>query len=216
MGRAGGQDEMYIGAMSKLVPHPEPDSGLVKRATDAILKMISVVPISEEFKTDFPEKRARQLARTAARASAGLSGGAALAPGPLGILTLLPDIIGVWRVQAQMVSDIAAAYGKSASVTQEQMVYCLFKHTASQLFRDIVVRSGERYLVRPVSLRMMQSLVALIGVKVGQRTLGKAVARYAPVVGAMGVGAYAYYDTQQVAKTAISLFSHTIDVVVDE
>ncbi len=96
------------------------------------------------------------------------------------------------------------------------MVYCLFKHTASQLFRDIVVRSGERYLVRPVSLRMMQSLVALIGVKVGQRTLGKAVARYAPVVGAMGVGAYAYYDTQQVAKTAISLFSHTIDVVVDE
>ncbi|MEI8170564.1 MAG: hypothetical protein WCG50_12865, partial [Rhodoferax sp.] len=112
--------------MSKLVPHPEPDSGLVKRATDAILKMISVVPISEEFKTDFPEKRARQLARTAARASAGLSGGAALAPGPLGILTLLPDIIGVWRVQAQMVSDIAAAYGKSASVTQEQMVYCLF------------------------------------------------------------------------------------------
>jgi len=216
MGRVGGQDEMYIGAMSKLVPHPEPDSGLVKRATDAILKMISVVPISEEFKTDFPEKRARQLARTAARASAGLSGGAALAPGPLGILTLLPDIIGVWRVQAQMVSDIAAAYGKSASVTQEQMVYCLFKHTASQLFRDIVVRSGERYLVRPVSLRMMQSLVAMIGVKVGQRTLGKAVARYAPVVGAMGVGAYAYYDTQQVAKTAISLFSHTIDVVVDE
>jgi len=216
MGAAGGQDGMYIGAMSKLSLQPEPDSGLVKRATDAILNMISVVPISEEFKTDFPEKRARQLARTAARASAGISGGAALAPGPLGILTLLPDIIGVWRVQAQMVSDIAAAYGKSASVTQEQMVYCLFKHTASQLFRDIVVRSGERYLVRPVSLRMMQSLVAMIGVKVGQRTLGKAVARYAPVVGAMGVGAYAYYDTQQVAKTAISLFSHTIDVVVDE
>jgi hypothetical protein len=207
---------MYIGSMSKLIPHPEPDAGLVKRVTDAILNMISVVPTSGEFTNDFPEKRARQLARTAARASAGISGGAALAPGPLGILTLLPDILGVWRVQAQMVSDIAAAYGKSASVTQEQMVYCLFKHTASQLFRDIVVRSGERYLVRPVSLRMMQSLVALIGVKVGQRTLGKAVARYAPVVGAMGVGAYTYYDTQQVAKTAISLFSHDIDVVAEE
>lgn len=38
-------------------------------------------------------------------------------------------------------------------------------------------------------------------------SVGKAIARYAPLVGALGVGAYAYYDTQKVADTANELFS---------
>ena len=189
-------------------------AGLSNRVTEAILKLISTVPKSSEQESSTPEVRARLLARTAARTSAGISGGAALVPGPLGILTLLPDIVGVWRVQAQMVSDIAATYGKTATLTTEQMVYCLFKHTASQLFRDVVMRSGERFLVRPVSLRMMQSVVSKISIKVGQRTIGKTVARYAPVIGAIGVGGYAYYDTYKVAKTAIELFGKEV-VLVD-
>jgi hypothetical protein len=41
------------------------------------------------------------------------------------------------------------------------------------------------------------------------------VARYAPVIGAIGVGGYAYYDTNKVAKTAIELFSKEVVVVVD-
>jgi hypothetical protein len=32
-----------------------------------------------------------------------------------------------------------------------------------------------------------------------------------PVVGALGVGAYAYYDTGQVAATAMALFSRDIE-----
>ncbi len=35
---------------------------------------------------------------------------------------------------------------------------------------------------------MMQSLAAIISIKVGQRTIGKTVVRYAPVIGAIGVG----------------------------
>lgn len=189
--------------------------GIGDRMTDALLNLISAVPSSSENTSTTPGVRAKLLTRNAARTSAGISGAAALAPGPLGMLTLLPDIIGVWKVQAQMVSDIAGAYGKTATLTQEQMVYCLFKHSAAQLLRDVIVREGERYLVLPVSLRMMRSLVTKIGVKVGQRSLGKVIARYAPVVGALGVGAYAYYDTQKVAKTAIELFGSEV-VVQDD
>jgi hypothetical protein len=61
---------------------------------------------------------------------------------------------------------------------------------------------------------MMRSLVSKIGVQVGERTFGKAIARYAPVVGAVGVGAYAYYDTKKVAETAIELFSS--EMVIQE
>lgn len=182
-------------------------TGLADRASDAIMNLISAVPASSETNSSTPDARAKLLARNAARLSASISGGAAMAPGPLGMLTLLPDIVGVWRVQAQMVSDIAAAYGKTSTLTKQHMVYCLFKHSAAQLLRDVIVREGARYLVLPVTLQMMRSLVSKIGVKVGERTFGKAVARYVPVVGAVGVGAYAYYDTKNVAKTAIELFS---------
>ena len=185
-------------------------TGVADRVSDAIMNLISSVPFSTEINSSNPDARAKLLARNAARVSASISGGAAMAPGPLGILTLFPDIVGVWRVQAQMVSDIAAAYGKTATLTRQHMVYCLFKHSAAQLLRDVIVREGERYLVLPVTLRMMRSLVSKIGIKVGERTFGKAVARYAPVVGAVGVGAYAYYDTKKVAETAIELFSSEV------
>jgi len=185
-------------------------AGIADRVSDAIMNLISAVPSSFETNSATPGDRAKLLARNAARTSAGISGGSAMAPGPLGMLTLLPDIVGVWRVQAQMVADIAAVYGKTATLTRQHMVYCLFKHSAAQLLRDVIVREGERYLVLPVTLRMMRSLVSKIGIKVGERTFGKAVARYAPVVGAVGVGAYAYYDTKKVAETAIELFSSEV------
>lgn len=183
---------------------------LADRASEAIMNLISSVPGSSEDSSATPDMRAKVLARNAARVSAGISGGAAMAPGPLGMLTLLPDLIGVWKVQAQLVSDIAATYGKTATLTRQHMVYCLFKHSAAQLLRDVIVREGARYLVLPVTLKLMKSLVSKIGVKVGQRTFGKAVARYAPLVGAVGVGAYAYYDTKKVAETAIELFSSEV------
>jgi hypothetical protein len=190
-------------------------AGLADRASDAIMKLISAVPSSSEVNSSAPHARAKLLARNAARVSASISGGAAMAPGPLGMLTILPDLIGVWKVQAQLVSDIAATYGKTASLTRQHMVYCLFKHSAAQLLRDVIVREGARYLVLPVTVQMMRALVAKIGISLGERTVGKVVARYAPVVGALGVGAYAYYDTKKVAETAIALFSSEI-VVKDD
>ncbi|MFZ4481337.1 MAG: hypothetical protein ACOYNZ_15750 [Rhodoferax sp.] len=182
-------------------------AGITGRASDAIMKLISAVPSSAETNSATPDARAKLLARNAARVSASISGGAAMAPGPLGMLTILPDIVGVWKVQAQMVSDIAATFGKTGTLTRQHMVYCLFKHSAAQLLRDVIVREGARYLVLPVTMQMMRGLVSKIGIKVGERSFGKAVARYAPVVGALGVGAYAYYDTKKVAETAIALFS---------
>ena len=61
---------------------------------------------------------------------------------------------------------------------------------------------------------VLQRVAGRIGVSVSKRAVGKGVSRWLPVVGALGVGAYAYYDTGQVAKTAIDLFSG--DVHIDD
>lgn len=189
-------------------------TGISGRVADAILDAIGAIPGSEEVGSATPHARANALTKRAASSAATISGTAAMVPGPWGVLSLLPDIIGVWKVQSQLVADIAAAYGKSASLTKEHMLYCLFKHMASQALRDVVVRAGERFLVRRTSLGVLQKISTVLGVKVTQRVMGKAVARYVPIAGALGVAAYAFYDTRKVAATAIELFSS--DVVIEE
>lgn len=111
-----------------------------------------------------------------------------------------------------MVSDIAAIYGKKSTLTQEQMLYCLFRHTAAQAVRDIVVRVGERFLVRRASLKTLQMVAQRVGVHVTQRAIWKGISRWLPIVGAAGVGAYAHYDTRRVAATAIELFEKEITI----
>ena len=92
------------------------------------------------------------------------------------------------------------------------MLYCLFKHAASIVVRDLVVRVGERYLVRHLPLQALSTLTQKIALNIAQGILGKGVTRLAPVIGALGVGAYAYFDTGRVARTAIELFEREIDL----
>ena len=92
------------------------------------------------------------------------------------------------------------------TLTQEQMLYCLFKHTASQAVRDLAVRVGERVIIKRATLRVLRTVAQRIGVKVTHRVIARTVSRWLPVVGALGVAAYAYYDTAHVAKIAIELF----------
>jgi hypothetical protein len=42
--------------------------------------------------------------------------------------------------------------------------------------------------------------------------LGNGAARFFPLLGAVGVGGYAYYDTTKVAASAIELFSQSAPV----
>ena len=187
---------------------------VVARLNATIFGLVTVIPTSTESKSAAPTTRAQELSEAASRTTAKISSLAALAPGPLGLLTLLPDLMAMWRIQSQLVADIAAVYGKTATLGKEQMLYCLFKHSASQTIRDIVYRAGERYVIRPVSLRALQKVTTAVGVKMSQRALGKGVARFLPMVGAAAVAGYAYYDTKKVGASAIALLSSDpLDIV---
>jgi hypothetical protein len=172
---------------------------------DALENVVSGVPASRERAVDAPATAARSLARKAATRAAGLSGALALPPGLLGMLTVLPDLIAIWRIQAQMVSDIAGLYGKDLQLTRSHMVYCLFRHAATQFTRDVVVRAGQRLVVRQLSGGALKSVLTSIGMTVTQRVAGTTASRWVPVLGAAAVAGYAYYDTLQVAKTAVRL-----------
>jgi EcsC protein family len=173
---------------------------------DTLFRFLAEVPVSDRQTESNPLEAAQRLTRAAATKAALTSGTLAMAPGPLGLLTLLPDLVAVWKIQSQLVSDIAAVYGRSATLGREQMLYCLFRHSAAQVVRDMVVRAGERYVAKRASLSLLKTISGKLGVTLSKKLAGNGLSRFLPLVGAVGVGGYAYYDTTQVAATAIEIF----------
>jgi hypothetical protein len=176
---------------------------LVQRA---IVEILSHIPATVEPQGTSPVTRARAIARAAARKTATVSGSLSLPPGPVGWLTIIPDLTMVWRIQSQMVADIAGAFGKQSFLAQEQMLYCLFRHAAAHSVRGIAVRAGERMLIRRGPELAIETAVRKIGLPIARRIAGRGISRWLPVVGAAGVASYAYYDTMRVAATTIDLF----------
>ena len=187
----------------------EADS-LAQRVVEVIVGAMARMPTSALVPSGDPGEAGRVIAQRAALKAAAAAGVLGLPVGPLGWLTILPEMAKVWQIQAQMVSDLAAVYGQSAHGSREQMVYCLFRHGAAAAVRDLVVRVGERYAVKQGSRQAFQALAKRVGIAVSQRALGKGLARWVPVLGAVGVAGYAYFDTVQVARTAMELFARGV------
>jgi hypothetical protein len=175
---------------------------------DAILELVVQVPASDEPTQQHPAESAHAIARATARKASLLAGSLSLPPGWLGWVTVLPEMVGVWRLQAQMVADIAAVYGQHHTLGREHLLYCLFKQLSAQLFRDIAVRMGERVVVRPTTVKVLQTLAQKLGGMLAVAALRKGASRFVPLLGAVSVGAYAYYDTLQVAQNAVALFEN--------
>jgi hypothetical protein len=179
---------------------PPDVTGLIERA-------IADVPAPKTHPVRDPDSQAEHIAKVAARQAAVLSGSLALPPGAFGMVTVLPDLYLIWKTQRQMVSDIFALYGRSAELTRVHMLYCLFRHAASQVLRDVAVRTGQRIVVEQLSASALKKVIGKVGVTVSKRLAGNAASRWIPLAGAAAVGAYAYWDTLQVAKNARRLIA---------
>jgi uncharacterized protein (DUF697 family) len=185
---------------------------LLDKLFHILFKVVHEIPTSSEHETTEVLMRSRKLIAEASFKAAAISGALALPTGPLGWLTILPDLAAIWRLQAQMVADIGAVFGKQGKLTEESMLYCLFRHATAQVMRDLVTRVGQRVVVQRGSLRATENILESIGIKLVQRVARGGLWRLLPAIGALAVAAYAYYDTEQVGQTAIEFFSKDIEL----
>ena len=205
--------------MSPYEPEAEPNEGLSLPGQQRFFRMLedlaTSIPVSAEPSSSNPQARAREIVRAAGLRAGAMSATMALPPGPLGMLTVIPDLMKVWRIQQQMVADIAACFGKSAQLSRQMMVYCLFRHGAAMLVRDMVARVGERIIVKQAGLRVIQQTLRRIGLHVTERTIGRSLSRWLPIIGPFLIGGYSLLDTRTVGKTAIDTFSRRIEMEPD-
>lgn len=180
---------------------------------DRVLALVAQAPEARCVPSERPADAAARAIESAASKAALAAGAMALPIGPLGWATIAPEMLAVWHIQRQLVADIAALYGRSAQLGPTQMMWCLFRHTAAQALRDLTVRVGERVIVRPAAQAVLQRVAGAVGMQLGRKVATKALSRWVPLVGAAGVGAYAWWDTRQVGRAALQLFEH--EVVID-
>lgn len=179
------------------------------RAREAIGRgaaaLLAAIPPARATQTEDAASAARRISLKAAREAAILSGSLALPPGPTALLTLLPDLYLIWRVQQQMVADIFAVHGKSAELTPAHMVHCLFRHLASHAVRGLAVRAGERLIVGQLAGKALESTVTQVLWRAVRQTTTIHSSRWIPLAGAVAVAAYAHRDTLRVAREAVAL-----------
>lgn len=170
-------------------------------------EVVSDIPESQKEKSRDPEAAARGLSASAARRAAVTTGALALPYGPLGVLTIIPDLVAVWRLQAQLVADIAAVYGKTGRLDKALMTYCLFRHVSSDAVKDIVARAGERMIVSPMTIISLYRMLRVVVGDFLSLMAGRFMVRWLPIIGIASVAAYSYRDTKRVGDTAIETFA---------
>jgi hypothetical protein len=182
-----------------------------EKLSKLLFELITDIPESLYTPSEDSDEKIKKIIRQASLKAATVSATLSVPAGVTGVLTSIPDIAAIWRIQAQLVSDIAATYGKFAQLSREAMVWCLFRHSAAQLVRDIAVRTGSRIVVQKLSFAALEALLRKIGLKVSTKFLGKIALRAIPAIGAIGNGAYSFYDTTEVGKTAAAYFKALAD-----
>lgn len=184
---------------------------LKDKAINIIFDLITNIPESIYVSSLDPDSRVKLITQRASFKAATVSTTLSIPAGFTGVLTAIPDIAAIWRIQAQLVADIAATYGKLALLSREAMVWCLFRHSAAQLLRDVAVRTGSRVVVQKLSTTALKKVIEKVGLKISSTFLSKSLLRAIPAIGAIGNGAYAYYDTTEVGKTAAAYFRALAD-----
>jgi hypothetical protein len=179
---------------------------LARALTPALQEVVGALPKPGVRKRRHPETAARQLAASAALKAALAAGSLALPTGVLGWLTLLPQLRAVWRIQVQLVVDIAALQGHRGPPSEQALLHCLFEQGTARSLRLGLARAGERLAASSLSTRLLQLAAGRLALRLTRSLLGRGAARLLPWVGALGIGAWAYLETARVARTATALF----------
>ena len=93
--------------------------------------------------------------------------------------------------------------GMLARPTSKTSIGKVFQDRAARLGDKVFLRFGDQQL----TYREANAIANRYAAVLAARGVGRGIARWLPVLGAIGVGAYAWYDTRHVARTAINLFA---------
>lgn len=140
----------------------------------------------------------------------------ALPPGPIGWLTILPEIIAVTKIQINLIYKIAEYYNKRP-VINSTMVMLIFANEAGvNIGKKVLTRVGRKVIIRALGSKAIRPIAQKIGARIGTKITSRLVGRWIPVIIAPIFGAFSKSMTTKIGEEAIALFQEDIEIAASK
>ena len=144
--------------------------------------------------------------------SSALSSTLGVIPGVSGLVTVIPEIILLLKLQSRMIKDIAILHGKENLLTKELLLYCLFKDSEIEVFQTSIRMTVSRIFIRPISLSLLHTFFIRVIQLKSNHFKRKKSSFLISFISGLSNGVLSFIDTQMVGTTANLIFLSEIQL----
>jgi hypothetical protein len=166
-------------------------------------------PNSDEITVDgSPQKMIRRASRTAFL----ISTGAGIPTGPVGLATIIPEVVAITKLQIDLIFKVAKFHQQEAKVNKTIILAVLGVAVGVVLKHALINKVGTRIIVKSLSAEGAKRITREIGEKFAVGLLKRGLGRWIPLMLAPVFGYLSLAMTRKVGREAESLFSHELEM----
>ena len=171
--------------------------------------MMGLAPDPEKIQVDGAPLDMTDIASNKAFSLSFASG---MMPGPFGMVTILPELAAVTKIQMDLLYKIAKYHGKLDKVNRTLVLYvfgCALGVTAGRL---LVQRVGTRIIVKALSTQAAQKISAAVGARIGSSVVQRGAGRWICLATAPVFAWLSKRMTEKIGEHAEDLFRQDIEI----
>jgi hypothetical protein len=154
----------------------------------------------------------RKMIRKASRVAFLMSTGAGIPTGPVGLATIIPEVVALTKLQINLIFKVAKFHQQEAKVNKTIILTVLGVAMGVVLKHALINKVGARIIVRSLSAEGAKRITREIGEKFAIGLLKRGIGRWIPLMLAPVFGYLSLSMTRKVGREAELLFSHELEV----
>ena len=140
---------------------------------------------------------------------AGISG---ILPPPIGMLTILPELILTIENQIVMIYDIGVANGQEDHMSKEVVLALALQAGIGSVAITALASQSERILIKKASIKIFNKMANVFGLKISSSVVKSKVANCIPFLGGIAIGVWIKYTTSELGKGSALILSNNITI----
>ena len=154
----------------------------------------------------------QKMIRKASRAAFLISTGAGIPTGPVGLATIIPEVVAITKLQINLIFKVAKFHQQEAKVNKTIILTVLGVAMGVVLKHALINKVGTRLIVKSLSAEGAKRITREIGEKFAAGLLKRGLGRWIPLMLAPVFGYLSLSMTRKIGREAESLFSHELEV----
>lgn len=154
----------------------------------------------------------QEMTDEAAQKAFTISTSLGLVPGPLGMATVLPEVIALAKLHVNLIHRIARYHNKQQRVSREIVLLILANVMGVAAGEVLIRRVGTKLVLRSVDSAVARRVAQKIGSRIVNRAAKEAIGRWIPVLTAPLFGYFSRSLTKKVGREADRLFSGALEI----